>query len=199
MSRFDFHDTDLPGLRVIQRKPLLDSRGFLARFYCAESFAEAGIPQSISQINHTLTRQSGTLRGMHFQYPPYAEVKMISCIHGEIFDVAIDLRSESPTFLQWRAEILSGENQRSLLIPQGFAHGFQALTNDCELIYLHTAAYYPQAEGAVNAQDPRLNIEWPLPITEMSVRDSSHPLLPEQWVGIPGLYPDVGSSEELLK
>jgi len=114
---------------------------------------------------------------------PHAETKVVSCLHGEVFDVAVDLRRNSPTFLQWYGAVLSAANQRSLLIPEGFAHGFQALTDDCELIYLHTAAYQPSAEGAVNANDPRLAIMWPLEISEMSERDRAHSLLAAEFEG----------------
>jgi len=121
---------------------------------------------------------------MHFQWPPHAETKFVSCLHGEVFDVAVDLRRDSPTFLQWHAEVLSPANQRGLLIPEGFAHGFQALAADCELVYVHTAPYMPDAEGAVNVRDPKLKIAWPLAISELSERDGSHPFLPQQFPGI---------------
>ena len=183
MARFDFLTTPIAGLTLVQRLRLEDSRGFLSRFYCADEFEAAGVQQSIVQINHTLTRCKGTVRGMHFQLPPHAETKFVSCLHGEVYDVAVDLRKSSSTFLQWHGVLLSAENQCSFLIPEGFAHGFQALTDDCELIYLHTAAYQPAAEGAVNANDPRLAITWPLDIAEMSDRDRSHPLLAAEFEG----------------
>lgn len=169
---------------LVQRKRFEDPRGFLSRFYCAEEFESAGMHSAISQINHTLTRRKGAVRGMHFQHPPHAETKIVNCLHGEVFDVAVDLRRNSPTFLQWHAEILSAQNQRSLLIPEGFAHGFQALADDCEIVYLHTAAYKKTAEAALNATDPRLAIAWPLEISEMSDRDRSHPMLAAGFEGI---------------
>lgn len=184
MARFDFFPTPISGLAVVQRKRIEDSRGFLSRFFCAEEFQEIGLQKSISQINHTLTRQRGAVRGMHFQHAPHVEAKVVSCIRGQVFDVAIDLRRESPTFLHWHAEELSEENQRSLFIPEGFAHGFQTMTEDCELIYLHTAAYQQVAEGALNALDPGLGIAWPLAITEMSERDRLHPMLTKDFLGI---------------
>ena len=109
---------------------------------------------------------------------------MVSCLRGEVFDVAVDLRAGSPTFLRWHGEVLSAGNQRSLLIPRGFAHGFQALTDDCELLYLHSAAYAPGAEGAASALDPALAIRWPLDITDMSERDRGHPMLEPDFKGI---------------
>jgi len=189
VSRFDVIDTPLAGLKVVQRKPIRDARGYFSRFFCAEEFRQAGLNSRIAQINHSHSKIAGTVRGMHYQLPPHAETKFVSCIRGEIFDVAVDLRRNSPTFLQWHGEILSAENQRSLLIPEGFAHGFQTLTEDCELLYLVSAAYAPTAEGGVNALDPMLKIEWPLPVTEMSEKDRSVLFLPFDYTGIemPGM------------
>ena len=136
------------------------------------------------QINHTLTGRRGTVRGMHYQRPPHAETKFISCLRGEVFDVAVDLRHDSPTFLRWHAEVLSAENHRTLVVPEGFAHGFQTLTEDCELLYLHTAAFAPDSEGALNANDPRLAIAWPQPVSDMSARDAGHPILGDEFLGI---------------
>lgn len=184
MSRFDFISTPLSELKLVQRKAIEDHRGFLSRFYCADEFRLAGINKSIAQINHTLTRKKGAVRGLHFQHPPHAEIKLVSCLRGEIWDVAVDLRRGSPTFLQWHGEILSATNRKSLLIPEGYAHGFQALTEDCELIYLHMAAYYPEAEGALNVADPRLSISWPLPIDDLSERDRNHPFISPEYQGI---------------
>jgi dTDP-4-dehydrorhamnose 3,5-epimerase len=176
--------TPIGGLKVLQRFRIDDHRGFLSRLFSEDDFAAAGFDKAIVQINHTLTRRRGALRGLHFQVPPHVEMKAVTCLHGEVFDVAVDLRRGSPTFLRWHAEVLSPANQRSLLIPEGFAHGFQALTDDCELLYLHTAAYVPAAESALQAEDPSLAIEWPLPITDMSERDRQHPMLDATFTGI---------------
>lgn len=184
MSRFDFIQTSLSGLKLVQRKALEDHRGFLSRLYCIKEFSEAGINKPIAQINHTLTRKKGAVRGLHFQHPPHAETKLVGCLKGEIWDVAVDLRKDSPTFLQWHGEILSADNRKSLLIPEGYAHGFQALTEDCELIYLHTTAYCPEAEGALNVADPKLKITWPLPIGDLSDRDRSHALIDQNFQGL---------------
>ena len=184
MARFDFHDTPLHGLKLVQRKPIADVRGFFARFYCADEFRAAGVDKPIAQINHTLTRSKGAVRGLHFQYPPHAEIKLVSCFSGAVFDVAVDLRANSPTFLHWHGEILSAEDSRSLLIPEGYAHGFQTLTEDCELLYLHTAAFHPETEGALNVTDPALAIKWPLPVSELSERDRSHPFVDAYFPGI---------------
>lgn len=184
MARFDFLTTSLAGLTLIQRKPIKDARGFFSRFFCAEEFSQAGFTQSIAQINHALTLKKGTVRGLHFQLPPYAETKVVNCLKGTIFDVAVDLRKGSPTFLQWHGEVLSAENNRSLLIPQGFAHGFQTLTEECELVYLHSAPFTLDAEGALNVADPQLAISWPLPLAELSERDRTHPMIDAKFQGI---------------
>lgn len=183
-SRFEITDTPLVGLKVLQRKPIDDSRGYFCRFFCSEELKEAGLHKPIAQINHTLTHHAGAVRGLHFQYTPHMEVKIVSCLKGEIFDVVVDLRQGSPTLLHWHAEILSDKNFRSLLIPEGFAHGFQALTDDCELMYLHSEPHHPEFEGALNIADPRLAIQWPLEITEISDRDRLHPFIDSDFKGI---------------
>ncbi len=169
---------------MVQRKIMEDHRGYLSRFFCAEELRKAGVDKPIAQINHTLTRKQGAVRGLHFQYQPYSETKLVNCLQGEVFDVAVDLRHGSPTFLCWYGAILSAKNHTSLLIPEGFAHGFQALTDDCELIYLHTQAYHSEAEGALNVADPKLNIAWPLPINDLSERDRNHPFIGPDFQGI---------------
>lgn len=183
-ARFDILPTPLADLRVLQRKPLGDSRGYLERLFCLEELAEILAGRHIAQINHTLTASRGTVRGMHFQQPPHAETKFVSCLRGEVFDVAVDLRRGSPTFLQWHGEILSADNHRTLVIPEGFAHGFQTLRDDCEMLYFHTAAYHAEAEGGVNALDPRLALQWPLSVNGLSPRDVSHPLIDDHFMGI---------------
>jgi dTDP-4-dehydrorhamnose 3,5-epimerase len=183
-TRFDILDMPIQGLKLVQRKPLGDSRGYLERMFCAEEM-QALIPEKqVVQINHTITAKRATVRGLHFQHPPHAETKFVSCLRGEVFDVAVDLRRGSRTFLHWHAEILSADNHKTYVIPEGFAHGFQTLTEDCELLYLHTSAYQAEAEGGLNARAPRLGIAWPLPIGEQSVRDSAHPLAMEDFLGV---------------
>jgi dTDP-4-dehydrorhamnose 3,5-epimerase len=182
--RFNLTNSSIKGLKVIQRKPICDDRGFLSRLYCQDDFKLMDVDKSIAQINHTLTKKRGAARGMHFQLPPFAETKIVSCLRGEIFDVAIDLRKGSPTFLKWHAEVLSAENQKSFLIPEGFAHGFQTLTDDCELLYLHTAPYSKEHERALNLADKKLDIAWPLMITDLSDRDKSHEMIKDDFEGI---------------
>ena len=184
MSRFVIDDLPLQGLKRIERQYLGDSRGFLSRLFCAGELAQGGWHKPIVQINHTYTVKCGTVRGMHFQRPPYAELKLVICLRGEVWDVAVDLRRGSPTFLQWHAEHLSEENGFAMLIPEGFAHGFQALTDNVELIYCHSAAYMQEAESGFNPTDQQLAIHWPLPISELSMRDSQHPLLDKQFSGL---------------
>jgi dTDP-4-dehydrorhamnose 3,5-epimerase len=184
-KRFDIVDTLIPNLQIMQRKPISDSRGYLERLFCSEELQmlTAG-NKPIVQINHTSTASRGTVRGMHFQHPPHAETKFVSCLRGAVFDVAVDLRKGSPTFLCWHAELLSADNYKTLVIPEGFAHGFQTLTDDCEMLYFHTASHQPRAEGGLNAQDPLLAIAWPLPVARLSPRDAMHPLLSTEFTGV---------------
>jgi dTDP-4-dehydrorhamnose 3,5-epimerase len=184
MSRFQVRNTPIAGVRVIERARLADERGFLTRLFCADELAAAGWLQPVAQINHTLTRLQGTVRGMHFQRPPHAEAKLVSCIRGRVWDVAVDLRQGSPTFLTCFGTDISADNGCALMIPDGVAHGFQTLTADCELVYLHSAAYHPASEGGVRPNDPAVPIQWPLTITEMSARDRAHPLLTPQFQGL---------------
>lgn len=183
-GRFDISATPLEGLKVLTRNPVGDSRGYLERMFCTNDLAAVLGGRSIVQINRTLTRETGTVRGMHFQRPPASEMKFVSCLQGEVFDVAVDLRPGSSTFLAWHGERLSAANGRTLAIPEGFAHGFQTLTPDCVLLYLHTAAYTPSAEDGLNSLDPRLEISWPLPVAEMSERDAALPHVGPDFVGV---------------
>jgi dTDP-4-dehydrorhamnose 3,5-epimerase len=184
MSRFAVSTTPIDGLHVIERQRIADERGSLSRLFCSNELESAGWRAPVAQINYTVTRKQGTVRGFHYQRPPYTEMKLISCLRGEILDVAVDLRRGSQTFLRWHAELLSGDNQRALLIPEGFAHGFQAITDDVELLYLHSAHYQPAAEGGLHFRDPLLGVEWPLPVTTVSARDDRFPMLSPDFVGL---------------
>lgn len=181
---FSIIDTALASLKLIQRKPLSDHRGYLERLFCNEAFRFMMPEKNITQINRTLTKTRGTIRGMHFQIPPYAETKLVTCLKGEVYDVVIDLRQDSQTFLSHHSEILTENNNKTLFIPEGFAHGFQTLSDDCEMLYFHTENYYSDAERGLNALDPQLDIRWPLPITFRSERDTLHSLLTENFRGI---------------
>lgn len=183
-QRFTFTGCLLSGVYAIRRNPIQDSRGFFERLFCSEELQAIGLKGSIAQINHTLTSRKGTVRGLHYQNFPHTETKIVTCLQGKVFDVAVDIRRESPTFLQWYAEVLSADNYTSLYIPDGFAHGFQALTGNCELLYLHTVPYRAEAEGALHVQDPALNIQWPLEITELSDRDKAHSMITREFTGV---------------
>lgn len=176
-SRFNILKTPLDGLTLIERKRFGDERGWFERMFCAEDLSEAGWLWPVAQINRTRTKLTGTVRGMHFQHAPFAEAKLVSCLAGEVFDVAVDLRESSSTFGKWHGEVLSAANARALIIPQGFAHGFQTLSNDVEMLYLHSTAYHANAEDGLRPDDPELEINWPLAITEMSQRDREHKLM----------------------
>ncbi len=184
MSRFAIAELPLAGVRLVERQRVGDARGFLSRLFCAQDLKAGGWTKPVAQINHTYTARAGTVRGMHFQRSGHAEMKLVSCVRGEVWDVAVDLRAGSPTFLCWHAERLSADNGRALLIPEGVAHGFQALTDDVELLYCHSAAYTPAAEAGLNPRDPRLAIGWPLAIAELSERDATHPMLESGFEGV---------------
>ncbi len=176
--------TPLEGLSCLQHRRHDDQRGAFSRIFCEESMTLLGYSFHVRQINHSLTRGRGSVRGMHYQYAGAPEAKLITCLHGVVWDVALDLRAGSPTFLHWHAERLEAGDGRSLLVPPGFAHGFQTLTEDAELLYLHSADYAPTHESGVSVLDPRVNIGWPLPIINLSERDKSHALLGDTFTGI---------------
>jgi len=184
MSRLTLSNLPLAGLKLINRQSIGDSRGFLVRLFCAEELDAAGWIQNVAQINLTYTAQRGTVRGMHYQQPPHAEMKLVTCIRGQVWDVAVDLRADSPTFLRWHAEILSFDNNRAMLIPEGFAHGYQSLTNDVELLYCHSVNHNPEAEAAINCKDSRLAISWPLDIVELSPKDKMRCMLDSNFKGV---------------
>lgn len=184
MSRFQVNQTDLAGLLVIERQSIADSRGSFSRLFCSEELRGSGWTHPIAQINHTVTSRRGAVRGLHFQRPPHAEIKQVTCIRGEVWDVAVDLRWNSQTFLRWHAEKLSAGNLRSLIIPPGFAHGFQALSDGAELIYFHSAAHAPGHEAGLDVRDVKLAISWPLPIVDLSQRDQAHPAIEPGFEGV---------------
>lgn len=176
--------TPIEGLACIEREPIGDARGSFARLFCDEVYAELGWPGPVRQINHSFTRGRGTVRGLHFQRAPALEAKLVTCLAGSVFDVAVDLRRGSPTFLHWHGVELSGGIARSFLIPEGFAHGFQVLSDEAELLYLHSAPYAPEHEGGLSPSDPLLAIAWPLAIANLSARDAAHPEIDPLFAGI---------------
>jgi dTDP-4-dehydrorhamnose 3,5-epimerase len=169
---------------VLEAEPYVDHRGKFGRIYCQDELKQIGHSKHIVQINHSLTRKSGAIRGMHFQYPPKAEIKMVKCLRGSVFDVIVDLRRDSDTLLQWYGEVLSDENLKMIYVPEGFAHGFQTLEENTELLYLHTEFYSPEHEGGVRYDDHMLRISWPLEVTEASKKDQEYPLLSKDFRGI---------------
>jgi dTDP-4-dehydrorhamnose 3,5-epimerase len=179
-----FTPTSLAGSYVIDLEPRSDERGWFARYYCKEEFHKIGHTKEWVQMNHSVTNKKGSIRGMHFQVHPYKEIKMLRCIAGSVYDVIIDLRKDSETFLQWTGVELSAANKKMLYIPEGFAHGFQCLEDNCELTYHHSEFYQPGAEAGMRYNDPLVNIEWPLPLTIISPRDEEHHFLNENFKGI---------------
>ena len=179
-----FLDTDLAGLMWVTLDVRQDARGAFARLFCQREMASAGLPTGFVQVNHSHTARRGSVRGLHFQHPPATETKVIRCIRGAVWDVAVDLRAGSPTFLQWRAFELRADAPRMVVIPDGFAHGFQTLTDDAELLYFHSAFYAPEHEGGFHAQDGTLGIDWPLPIAQQSDRDQQLPSIPAGFEGL---------------
>lgn len=177
-------ETGIAGVRVIESTVFKDDRGAFSRLFCARELGNLLGTKAIAQINHSVTRNVGAVRGLHYQHPPHAETKIVRCLKGRVFDVAVDLRQGSPTHLKWLAVELSPDNRRALMIPEGCAHGFQVMERDSELLYLHTAFYAPDAEGAVRFDDPRVAVAWPLTPTDVSKRDLSHPYLDENYKGI---------------
>ena len=174
----------LDGAYIVDTKPHGDHRGHFARFFCARELGALGIKTDIVQANHSLTTMKGALRGMHFQRPPMSEVKMVRCVRGAVFDVLVDIRVGSPTYLQWHGEVLSAENMRLMVVPEGFAHGFQALEPMSEVMYLVTQYYGPEHEGGLRYDDPAIGIEWPLSVEDVSQKDASHPCIADGFVGI---------------
>jgi dTDP-4-dehydrorhamnose 3,5-epimerase len=170
-----FQETGLKGAWVIEVAPASDHRGFFARTFCTREFQDYGLETCFSQHSLSVSRQKGTLRGMHFQVAPHEEVKVVTCHRGAIWDVIIDLRPESPTFRRWEAFELSQANHRRLYIPRGFAHGFQTLSPAVEVGYLISTPYVPHAASGVRYNDPAFAIEWPLPISAISEKDESWP------------------------
>ena len=176
--------TTLEGLIVVETSPHSDHRGVFTRLYCERELAKIIGDRRIVQVNYSKTKMVGAIRGMHFQLMPHVEMKLVRCLKGRVWDVAVDLRCNSPTFLKWHSEELSANNSRMLVIPEGFAHGFQVMEEDSELRYLHTAFYMPEAEGGICHDDPSIAINWPLPVTDISNRDKHHPLICSDYHGV---------------
>ena len=173
----NFIETKLKGAFIVDAEPREDERGFFARVFCQKEFKEWGLEANIAQTNVGVSVKRGTLRGMHFQYPPAVEAKLMRCIHGAILDVIVDLRPESSTYLEHVAVELSGDRQRALYVPGRFAHGYQTLQDGTAILYQASTFYTPSAESGLRYDDPRLAIAWPLPVTAVSGKDSNFDLL----------------------
>jgi dTDP-4-dehydrorhamnose 3,5-epimerase len=173
----DFEPTPIAGAWLVRSRRMRDERGSFARLYCRDAFAAIRPGLAFVQVNHSFTRLRGTLRGMHFQHPPAAEVKLVRCLSGAVHDVIVDLREGSPGFLRAFGVRLSADDDVALLIPEGVAHGFQTLADASALLYQHSAPYTPACEDGVRHDDPALGIEWPLPVSFVSERDRSFELL----------------------
>ena len=169
--------TSLPDVHLIDLEPIGDERGYFARFWCYRELDEEGLAFSVAQINTSYTATAGTVRGLHFQHEPHSEAKIISCTGGRVFDVAVDVRPESPTYLQWFGTELAEHDNRLLYVPEGFAHGYQTLEKDSRLLYLVSTFYAPESEGGLRYDDPAIGIDWPLEVTEISQKDAGWPLV----------------------
>jgi dTDP-4-dehydrorhamnose 3,5-epimerase len=184
MNKFNIIDEPISGLKLIETKPIIDDRGFFQRLLCTKDLEEIGLEKEIVNVNHSKTKEIGAIRGMHFQYHPASEVKIVKCIKGSIFDVAIDIRKDSHTFLQYFGVKLSDSNNKMLYIPEGFAHGFQSLSEDTEIIYFVTSYYSSKLESGLNPFDNKINIDWPLKCKKISEKDKNAILINNEFIGV---------------
>lgn len=177
-------ETSIAGAWLLETPVGRDNRGAFSRLFCQNALQEVVGQREIVQINHSMTTSVGAVRGMHFQKAPHAEMKIVRCLKGRVFDVAVDLRKGSKTFLQWEAVELTPENNFAFIIPEGCAHGFQVLEEESQLLYLHTDFYMPEVEGGIKFDDPKVGVDWPLEPRDLSERDLSHPYLNDGFKGI---------------
>lgn len=176
-------ELDIKGVYKITPKVIGDERGGFFRYYCKNEFSDLTKSEFV-QMNHSFNTLKGTLRGLHYQQPPHAEDKLVRCVKGKIWDVFIDLRKESPTFLQWRSAVLSEENKEMLFLPKGIAHGFITLEDDTHVLYHHTEYYHPESERGFRHDDQKLNIDWPVEMSNISQRDEEHPFIADSFKGL---------------
>ncbi len=174
----------LAGVYLVELNLLKDDRGGFARTYCKREFEQIGHKKEFVQLNQSWNTKKGTVRGMHYQVPPFSEIKLIRCVKGAVLDVVVDIRKGSPTFLQHLAVELSEDNKTMIYLPEGFAHGFQTLTDQAELIYHHTEYFTPQADAGLNHSDPLLKIKWPLPVSAISEKDKTNKYIDPTFKGI---------------
>ncbi len=184
MDSLTIRPTPLAGLYEVRSTPAGDARGRFTRLFCERELAPIRPNLHFPQINLSETRRRGTLRGMHYQTPPAAEAKLIRCLRGRVFDVAVDVRAGSPTLLQWHAVELAEDDNNAVFIPEGFAHGFQTLTDDVHLLYMHTAPWTPACEAGLRYDDPRVAIAWPQSAMHVSERDHSYAPIDDAFQGV---------------
>ena len=180
---FVIQKTCLDQLLVMESKTLFDNRGSFSRIFCENELEWIMKDRKLKQINFSINKNIGTVRGLHFQQAPYGELKIVKCVHGAIWDVAVDIRKDSPTFLKWHSQKLSADNALAMIIPEGFAHGFQTLEKDTKIVYFHSESYNADAQFGLNVQDRNLSINWPLPITNISKRDRDLPYIKPDFEG----------------
>lgn len=184
MNRFEKIITPIKDLFVLKNSRIGDDRGYISRLFCADLFEAYGWSMPLMQVNFTNTSKKGTVRGFHFQHYPFEEFKLIRCLSGQVYDVALDLRRDSDTFLQSYAQILTADNNMNFLIPPGVAHGYQSLTNNVQLLYFHSQQYSPDHEGGVNPLDPVIGLSWPENISKISKKDSERQYLSASFKGV---------------
>ena len=179
-----FNETILKGSYTIELNPLFDERGGFVRTFCKKEFTQIGFSKEFVQMNQSYNTKKGTLRGMHYQIPPFGEVKLIRCIRGSVYDVIIDLRKDSPSFLKYFGIVLSEKNNTMIYVPEGFAHGFQTLEDNSELVYNHTEYFTKNADAGLNYNDQAFNINWPIPVSVISEKDKNLKLIEQSFKGI---------------
>ncbi|MDO6439802.1 dTDP-4-dehydrorhamnose 3,5-epimerase [Cyclobacterium sp. 1_MG-2023] len=177
-----FTETKLKGAYIIDVKKIEDERGYFGRVFCKNEFDEVGIESNIAQTNMSFNPKKGTLRGMHYQVTPYEETKLVKCTSGAIFDCIVDLRKDSPTYLEWIGVELTEENNRMLFVPRDFAHGFITLKDNTAIQYFVSQFYAPGAEKGIKWDDPKINIQWPIDVAVISEKDNNHPYLNDQFL-----------------
>ena len=180
----DIIDLELSGLKLVNFDSFVDNRGAFTRIFCHDVLSEVLELRKVVQINHSMTVDKGAIRGMHYQVPPFWEMKFVQCIRGSVFDVVIDLRGNSSTFLEWHGEELKASDKKMIIIPEGFAHGFQTLETNSEMLYYHTEFYNPSCEDGIAYDDPRVNIKWPIEVKVVSSRDKSFNKLKPEFSGV---------------
>ena len=181
---FEYVASPLAGLKVFERRPVCDKRGEFDRLFDSAALAAVGADSQVRQVNYVTNIRKGTVRGLHYQKQPYQETKTVTCLHGKAFDVVVDVRIGSPTFLQYHFEILDPEGLKTFVIPAGFAHGYQTMEDDTGLLYCSSNDFSPNSEGGLNPFDEALGIQWPLALTEISDRDYGCPKITSLWKGI---------------